>query len=38
MLAEELTSILPDVKYNDIIRKPVEREYFVNKINSILKN
>ncbi|MDQ3968782.1 MAG: response regulator [Thermoproteota archaeon] len=37
-MAEELVSILPDIKYDDIIRKPVEREYFINKINSILKN
>jgi two-component system, OmpR family, response regulator ChvI len=37
-VAEELTSILPDIKYNHIIKKPVEREYFVSKINSILKN
>ncbi|HEX5978081.1 MAG TPA: response regulator, partial [Nitrososphaeraceae archaeon] len=28
-VAEELTSILPDIKYDDIIKKPVEREYFV---------
>jgi hypothetical protein len=33
-----LTNILPDIKYNHIIKKPVEREYFVSKINSILKN
>jgi two-component system, OmpR family, response regulator ChvI len=37
-VAEELTNILPDIKYNHIIKKPVEREYFVSKINSILKN
>ncbi|HEX2231352.1 MAG TPA: response regulator, partial [Nitrososphaeraceae archaeon] len=37
-MAEELVSILPDIKYDDIIRKPVEREYFISKINSILKN
>ncbi len=37
-IAEELTSILPDVKYDDIIKKPLKREYFVSKINSILKN
>jgi CheY-like chemotaxis protein len=35
-VAEELTSILPDIKYDDIIKKPVEREYFVSKINSTL--
>jgi two-component system, OmpR family, response regulator ChvI len=37
-IAEELTSILPDIKYNHIIKKPVEREYFVSKINSMLNN
>src|SRR5918999_3371438 len=35
-VAEELTSILPDIKYDDIIQKPVEREYFISKINSVL--
>jgi two-component system, OmpR family, response regulator ChvI len=35
-IAEELTSILPDIKYEDIIKKPVKREYFVSKINSAL--
>ncbi len=37
-VAEELTSILPDVKNDDIIKKPVEREYFISKINSVLSN
>ena len=37
-IAEELTSILPDLKYDDIIKKPVEREYFISKINSMLNN
>ena len=37
-IAEELTSILPGVKYDDIIKKPVTREYFVSKINSVLNN
>jgi CheY-like chemotaxis protein/class 3 adenylate cyclase len=35
-VAEELTSILPDIKYDDIIKKPVEREYFITKVNSTL--
>ena len=35
-IAEELTSMLPDIEHDHIIRKPVEREYFVNKINSVL--
>jgi CheY-like chemotaxis protein/class 3 adenylate cyclase len=37
-VAEELTSILPDIKYDDIIKKPLKREYFVSKINSALNN
>jgi two-component system, OmpR family, response regulator ChvI len=35
-IAEEVVSILPDMKYDDIIKKPVQREYFINKINSAL--
>jgi CheY-like chemotaxis protein len=35
-IAQELTSILPDIEHGHIIRKPVEREYFINKINSAL--
>jgi two-component system, OmpR family, response regulator ChvI len=37
-IAKELVSILHDVDYDFIIRKPVEREYFINKINSALNN
>ncbi len=37
-IAKELVSILHDVNYDFIIRKPVEREYFINKINSALNN
>src|SRR5918999_1210911 len=37
-VAEEVVSILPDMKYDDIIKKPVQREYFVSKINSALNN
>ena len=37
-IAEELVSILPDIKYDHIIKKPVEREYFTSKINSMLNN
>jgi CheY-like chemotaxis protein/class 3 adenylate cyclase len=33
-IAEELTSVLPDIEHNHIIKKPVEREYFITKINS----
>jgi two-component system response regulator ChvI len=35
-IAEELTSVLPDIEHNHIIKKPVEREYLINKINSAL--
>jgi response regulator RpfG family c-di-GMP phosphodiesterase len=35
-IAEELVSILPDIKYNNIIKKPIKREYFISKINSVL--
>jgi two-component system, OmpR family, response regulator ChvI len=35
-IAEELTSVLPGIEHNYIIKKPVEREYFINKINSAL--
>jgi CheY-like chemotaxis protein len=35
-IAQELTSILPDIEHDHIIRKPVEREYFINKLNSAL--
>ncbi|HEU0144734.1 MAG TPA: response regulator [Nitrososphaera sp.] len=37
-IAKELVSILHDINYDCIIRKPVEREYFVSKINSALNN
>jgi CheY-like chemotaxis protein/class 3 adenylate cyclase len=33
---EELVSVLPSVSYNNILRKPVEKEYFINKIRSLL--
>jgi two-component system, OmpR family, response regulator ChvI len=35
-IAEELTSVLPGIEHNHIIKKPVEREYLVKKINSAL--
>jgi CheY-like chemotaxis protein len=37
-IAEELTSILPDIDDDYIIKKPAGREYFISKINSVLKN
>jgi two-component system, OmpR family, response regulator ChvI len=36
-IAEELISILPDIKYDDLIKKPLKREYLVSKINSVLE-
>jgi two-component system, OmpR family, response regulator ChvI len=35
-IAEELTSILPDITYNHILKKPLKGEYFINRINSML--
>jgi two-component system, OmpR family, response regulator ChvI len=35
-IAEELTSVLPYIEHNHIIKKPVEREHFITKINSAL--
>ena len=35
-IAEELTSVLPNIEQNHILRKPVEREYLINKVNSAL--
>jgi CheY-like chemotaxis protein len=37
-IAKELVSILHDVNYDCIIRKPIEREYFISKINSALND
>ena len=37
-IAQELTSVLPDIEHDHIIKKPVERDYFINKINSALNN
>ena len=35
-VAQEVTSVLPDIEHEHFMRKPVEREYFVTKINSAL--
>ena len=35
-LAKEMVSILPGVKIEDIIQKPVNQEYFVNKVKATL--
>jgi DNA-binding response OmpR family regulator len=34
--AEEMVSILPGVKVEDVIQKPVNQEHFLNKIKAIL--
>jgi CheY-like chemotaxis protein/predicted transcriptional regulator len=34
--AKELTSVLPDVKAQDIIKKPVDREYFLKAVKTAL--
>jgi len=34
--SEEIASIFPELKHGDIIRKPIEKEHFVKKINSLL--
>jgi two-component system, OmpR family, response regulator ChvI len=36
-IAEELSSVLPNIEHNHIIRKPVEREYLIHKVNSALR-
>jgi CheY-like chemotaxis protein len=35
--ANEMISILPDVKLDDVIRKPVEQEYFLKKVNAAIQ-
>jgi two-component system response regulator ChvI len=35
-VAQEVTSVLPDIEHEHFIRKPVDREHFINKINSAL--
>jgi two-component system response regulator ChvI len=35
--SEEISSVIPELKYNDIIRKPVTKDYFVEKINALLQ-
>jgi two-component system, OmpR family, response regulator ChvI len=37
-IAEELTSVLPEIEHNHIIKKPVERDYFITKIKSALND
>lgn len=33
-VAQEVASVLPDIDHEHFMRKPVEREHFINKINS----
>jgi len=35
-IAQEVASVLPDIEHEHFIRKPVEREHFINMINSAL--
>jgi CheY-like chemotaxis protein len=35
-VAQEVTSVLPDIEHEYFMRKPVEREHFITKINSVL--
>jgi response regulator RpfG family c-di-GMP phosphodiesterase len=34
--SEEITSVFPELKYGDIIRKPISKENFVEKISTLL--
>ena len=35
-IAEELVGVLPGMSYDHILKKPLRREYFISKINSLL--
>ena len=37
-IAEEISSILPEIKYDDVIQKPVEKENFIYKVKAALYN
>jgi two-component system, OmpR family, response regulator ChvI len=37
-IAEELVSILPDITYEHILKKPLKREDLINKINAVVVN
>jgi two-component system, OmpR family, response regulator ChvI len=37
-IAEEISSILPEIKYDDVIQKPVDKENFIYKIKAALYN
>ena len=34
--SEEITSIFPELKHGDIIRKPISKEHFVEKLSTLL--
>ena len=36
--SEELVSILPGVQLDNILKKPVERDYFISTVKGILSN
>ena len=35
--SDEISSVFPELKYGDIIRKPISKEHFVEKINALLQ-
>jgi two-component system, OmpR family, response regulator ChvI len=37
-IAQEISSILPEIKYNDVIQKPVDKENFIYKVKAALYN
>jgi CheY-like chemotaxis protein len=37
-IAEEISSILPEIKYDDVIQKPVDKENFIYKVKAALYN
>jgi two-component system, OmpR family, response regulator ChvI len=36
-VSEEITSIFPELKHGDIIRKPITKEYLIEKVNTLLR-
>ena len=37
-IEEELVSILPNITHDHIMKKPMGKEYFINRIKSLLSN
>jgi two-component system, OmpR family, response regulator ChvI len=35
-VAQEVASVFPDIDHEHFMRKPIEREHFINRINSAL--